>query len=152
MIYDKLENIHQYASDNSVLSQCFKDIESSLHADLHPDEMASKVYKKSRIQFATAPKCEKRFESHRKYIDIHIVLKGREYVEVGSAASLTNRTEYDPDQDILFGDMQEGEGGKLTGYLEPGRFLVCFPDDAHLVGAHEHTAAIVEKFVYKIPV
>ncbi|MWV42096.1 DUF386 family protein [Paenibacillus sp. HJL G12] len=150
MIYDKLENIHLHASDNNHLSQCLKDIATDLHAEWYPDEMSSKVYKKNRIQFTTAPKSEKRFEAHRKYIDIHIVLKGREYVEVGSEGSLTNRTEYDPEQDILFGDMQEG--GRFAGYLEPGSFLVCFPDDAHLVGAHEQTPAIVEKFVYKIPV
>jgi biofilm protein TabA len=78
------------------------------------------------------------------------VLEGQEYVEVSHIEYLSNLTDYDSEHDIQFGDVAAHHSFK--GYLEPGCFLVCFPEDTHLVGAHESIEQAVKKIVYKIEV
>ncbi|OAS17904.1 YhcH/YjgK/YiaL family protein [Paenibacillus oryzisoli] len=144
MIYDKITNLDRYAFANPRLMEAVQDIQSNLR------EMtfATTSFTKNQITFTTSPKEEKRFEAHKKYIDIHLVLEGREYVEVSNTDCLTNLTEYDSQSDIHFGDVASEH--KFTGYLENGYFLICFPEDTHLVGAHEHREVEVTKIVYKI--
>lgn len=144
MIYDKITNLDQYAFTNPRLMEAVQDIKNSLREMM----FATTNFTKNQITFTTSPKAEKRFEAHKKYIDIHLVLEGREYVEVTNIECLSNQTEYDSQSDIYFGDIASDL--KFTGYLEEGYFLICFPEDTHLVGAHEHSPIEVTKIVYKI--
>ncbi|MFX3631489.1 MAG: YhcH/YjgK/YiaL family protein [Candidatus Pristimantibacillus sp.] len=146
MIYDKLSNMKLYAFPNSRLMNCMQDILLNLYSE--SDEAID--FKKNHIMFTTTPKGEKRFEAHQRYIDIHIVLEGREYVEVSNIELLTDATTYNSESDIYFGDVASDV--KFKGYLEPGYFLICFPEDTHLVGAHEQEEHTVKKIVYKVAI
>jgi YhcH/YjgK/YiaL family protein len=115
---------------------------------LHGEADDAANFRKNKIKFTTAPKAEKRYEAHRNYIDIHVVLEGREYVEVSHIERLEQATSYDAASDIYFGDVPSDR--KFCGYLDSGSFLVCFPEDTHLVGAHLDSASDVVKVVYKI--
>jgi YhcH/YjgK/YiaL family protein len=148
MIYDKLTNLALYAFENPRMMSCVQDIKSHLHEQLHDQAAEAKDFTKNQISFTTTSKKEKRYEAHKKYIDIHIVLEGREYVEVSHIDCLSNQTEYNSQHDIYFGDVTSDV--KFTGYLEKGYFLICFPEDTHLVGAHEHIEQEVNKIIYKI--
>ncbi|MBS4201061.1 YhcH/YjgK/YiaL family protein [Bacillus sp. FJAT-49732] len=144
MIYDKLENLGQYIFNNQKLNSAIQDIT----AGLREDQNASDDFQKNKIAFTTTILNEKRYEAHKKYIDIHIVLEGREYVEVANVQDLTNITGYDPNNDIFFGDVLSER--KFCGYLEKGYALICFPEDTHLVGAHKEAEENISKIVYKI--
>ncbi|OBZ12776.1 YhcH/YjgK/YiaL family protein [Bacillus sp. FJAT-26390] len=144
MIYDKITNAGLYAFPNVRLMKAVADMSHNLHGEA----AETNDFKKNSLLFTTVPKGEKRFEAHRKFIDIHVVLEGREYVEVSDVERLSDLTEYDPEHDIQFGDASAGHAFK--GYLEPGYFLICFPEDTHLVGAHEQSEQTVRKIVYKI--
>lgn len=146
MIYDRITNVGLYAFENPELAAAVRDIRSNLLGDA----AEAGGFKKNRITFTTVPLTEKRFEAHKKYIDIHIVLEGREYVEVSHIDCLSDRTEYKEESDIIFGDVASDR--KFCGYLERGSFLVCFPEDTHLVGAHVNDEIEVTKLVYKIAV
>ncbi|MDQ8735163.1 YhcH/YjgK/YiaL family protein [Paenibacillus sp. LHD-38] len=146
MIYDKISNAGQYAFENHRLKSAVEDMRLNLHGEA--DE--TNDFQKNSIVFTTVSKEEKRYEAHRKFIDIHIVLEGQEYVEVSNVECLSNSTAYDPDRDIHFGDVTSSL--KFKGCLEPGYFLICFPEDTHLVGAHEQAEQVVKKIIYKIAV
>ncbi|WP_068776592.1 YhcH/YjgK/YiaL family protein [Paenibacillus sp. FJAT-26967] len=146
MIYDKITNLGQYAFENPRMMSCIQDIRTNLLGETH----GTADFRKNSISFTTTPISEKRYEAHNRFIDIHIVLEGREYVEVSNVECLTSRSEYDRERDIYFGDV--GTGPRLSGYLEPGYFLICFPEDTHLVGAHEEREQEVTKIIYKIGV
>lgn len=71
---------------------------------------------------------EKRWEIHRKHIDIHIVLKGKEYIEWLPVELLKKPTEYKSDLDVeFFADTVKGS----SVMLELGYFCLCMPEDAH---------------------
>ncbi|OAB46428.1 YhcH/YjgK/YiaL family protein [Paenibacillus antarcticus] len=144
MIYDKISNAGLYTFENPRLQSAVEDMRMGLYVEA----IESKDFKKNIISFTTKPKEENRYEAHRKFIDIHIVTDGREYVEVSNVECLSNLTEYNPESDIYFGDVTSDI--KFKGYLEPGYFLICFPEDTHLVGAHEKNEQVVKKVVYKI--
>jgi biofilm protein TabA len=86
-------------------------------------------------------------ESHVRYIDIHIMARGRESIGV-CAAGGCERVAYDEPKDF---QTLRGTCDFLT--LEPGRFAVFFPRDAHQPGVRCGEAVEpVLKIVFKIPV
>lgn len=146
MIFDRIENLSLYSFSNEYLNEAIN------HILTNPldEPYSGGAIQKNNIQFTTSDVKEKRFEAHKKFIDIHIVLEGKEYVECANVGLLTNLTVYDEEHDILFGDMNST--AKLSGYLEKGGVLITFPEDAHLVGAHLDSEQVVNKVVFKVPV
>jgi biofilm protein TabA len=79
-----------------------------------------------------------RYETHRSYIDIQMLISGREYIMVRGAAGLPVSTPWTPDIEFLDGgDAVEGEApkGVITDIhriaLVPGIAVVLFPEEAH---------------------
>ncbi|MFD0868348.1 MULTISPECIES: YhcH/YjgK/YiaL family protein [Paenibacillus] len=150
MIYDKIANAGLYRFDHPGLMGAIRDMLCNLHGEF----AEGAGFRKNTIVFTTVPKEEKRYEAHKRFIDIHVVLEGKEYVEIAPVDCLSNSTAYDTEADIYFGEVTAT--CKFSGYLEKGHFLLCFPEDAHLVGAHESdkeaSGQPVSKIVYKIAV
>jgi biofilm protein TabA len=145
VIFDRIENLAMYTFLNDHLNEAIKHILSRSLLDSY----TGNSFHKNTIQFTTTPVKEKKFEAHKKFIDIHIVIEGKEYVECVNIGSLTDMTEYDEEHDILFGDTKSTS--KFSGYLEEGYALICFPQDAHLVGAHLNSVQEIKKVVFKVP-
>ncbi|MBO9600007.1 MAG: YhcH/YjgK/YiaL family protein [Cohnella sp.] len=143
MIYDRIANADLYAFRHAGLSDAMEDLKLNLLGNTD-----SALFHKNTNQFLTVPLSEKQYEAHKKYIDIHVVLEGKEYVEISHISCLTNETAYDEGRDIWFGHV-EAES-RFQGHLEPDYFLVCFPEDTHLVGAHIGKQSDVKKIIYKI--
>ena len=89
-------------------------------------------------------------ESHRAYVDVHVVLEGRETIAVWPADRLRVRTPYNAGQDVTFYDPPADEGTRLD--LAPGSFAVFFPQDAHMTQLMERRPAAIKKLVMKIAV
>jgi len=85
------------------------------------------------------------FESHEKFLDIHIMLDGSERVEIASPAGL-EQFDSVPENDFY---AYRGRGDQSL-ILSPGSFLVVFPDDAHKLKMHCGAPATVTKAVFKV--
>lgn len=74
-------------------------------------------------------KAEKQvLEVHRKYIDIHVLLKGEETVGWKSLSDCRNETKpYNEDEDCALYDEQAATYVKM----QPGQILIVWPEDAH---------------------
>ena len=70
---------------------------------------------------------EGRWEAHRRYADIQIVISGEEVMGFCPISGLTEETAYDAQTDVLF--FREAEG--LALHVKTGSFAVFFPQDAH---------------------
>ncbi|MGL4944240.1 MAG: YhcH/YjgK/YiaL family protein [Thermoguttaceae bacterium] len=94
-----------------------------------------------------------RFESHRKMIDLQIVLAGRERIDVVDTSGLTGDAPYDTERDMQF-YKERAVSGATSVILVPQTFALLFPHDAHRpkMAADKTTAAKVTKIVFKIPV
>jgi len=71
-----------------------------------------------------------KLETHQKYVDIQLLLSGSECLEIFPKAGLTVSEPYDSQKDAEFYQVPEKNQTKIT--LEPGQFIVFFPEDAHM--------------------
>ncbi|MBR4597480.1 MAG: YhcH/YjgK/YiaL family protein [Opitutales bacterium] len=99
--------------------------------------------------YKTAPQCEKKFEAHRKFIDIQFLAEGEEKIYFGSSGEFEVSEPYDEMKDAEFfcGTPRE------ACVLRAGEFAVFFPEDAHQPGCMAGCEpSQVKKVVVKIPV
>jgi YhcH/YjgK/YiaL family protein len=98
-------------------------------------------------EYASRPLGECFIECHRRYIDIQLLVRGRE--GVGYCRRNAGRElPYDEEKDFL-----KLEGPVDRFILEPGVFAIFFPDDGHMPTIRlGEEASLVKKVVFKIPV
>ncbi len=99
--------------------------------------------------YTTASRDTKEYESHRKYIDVQMLIEGREYIEVAPIGSLEVTQDYSDEKDVLF------YSNSLRGddiLLEPGNPVILMPEDGHMPGVACSEPMAVKKVVVKIPV
>lgn len=110
--------------------------------DIDSDRMFALVQR-----YTTKPVSEGRWECHRKYVDLQLVLSGIErigYVDLSRAAAAP----YDAQKDVSF---FEAHGGDFVT-VPAGHFMVLWPDDGHMPGIIAGSPAEVVKVVVKIAV
>ena len=89
----------------------------------------------------------KKHEVHAKYIDVQMVVEGREKLTVSHAVD-TLPLNFQEDND--FGSMDVKK--ETTCHLKPGNFALLFPFEPHAPGLSESkTSEHVRKIVVKIP-
>lgn len=100
--------------------------------------------------YETKPRAEGFFESHRKYVDLQVVIEGDEMMEVIDAARIAVRDPYDPERDLVtYADTAEGSRLRVGA----GQATVFFPVDVHMPSLRVATGPVlVRKVVVKIPV
>ena len=89
------------------------------------------------------------FESHRKYIDIQVVLNGCEYIGVYRGQQPEIVELYSPEKDVQFYKHPNKYSQIL---MEPGSFLILFPEDYHYPGCYVESPEQVKKLVVKVAV
>lgn len=130
MIYDRLDNSQQYYSLNEKFKIAFdflKNTDLKTIADGSYDIVGREIY--ANIQtLTTKPIEEKKWEVHRKYIDIQYVISGEEKMGYGILDDFKTVVEaYSDEKDIEFLD------GKDFNYVDvkEGDFVVFYPNDVH---------------------
>jgi biofilm protein TabA len=90
-----------------------------------------------------------RFEAHRRYVDIQLVVRGQEAIGVAPAALLSTVEPYDAAKDIeFFAEPPES----VTLPLREGDFAVFAPGDAHRPSLHLDGPHVSRKAVLKVSV
>jgi YhcH/YjgK/YiaL family protein len=97
--------------------------------------------------YTTRPVDQARFESHKKYIDIQVLLAGQEMLGHVPTAGLEVTVPYDDQKDIMF---YRVDAPTAQVRLEPGVYCILFPADAHLPCCQVAGPAEVHKVVFKV--
>ena len=148
MIYAKNADALAYRGIHPSLDLALEHITPEFLAALRDNqrvELKGDLVYCTRFTYETIPQEESFFEAHRRYLDIHIMVEGKERVDV-------NRPE-----DLKLTDAQEGndfyayqgESWHST-VLKPGEFLVVFPGDAHRIKVQVDGPKTVSKAVFKV--
>jgi YhcH/YjgK/YiaL family protein len=90
---------------------------------------------------------DRRFEAHRDYIDVQLLLEGREIIGFADKKDLTVTDAYRPDYE-LYGMINEFD--RIV--LEDGKFAVIYPGEAHAPGLAVGEPIKVRKAVIKIKI
>ncbi|MCK5862889.1 MAG: YhcH/YjgK/YiaL family protein [Candidatus Hydrogenedentes bacterium] len=146
MITDRLSRWSNYGSLNERFAAAFQFIEQ-----LTPDTPEGRTeIDGSTIfcmveEYETRPWEGQRFEAHREYADIQILLSGEESILWAPVETLTVLQPYEPD--IEFYEFLPSST-KLV--LTPGIFCVFFPHDAHAPCLQHTVPSTVRKAVVKV--
>ena len=149
MVLDKIENINLYKG----LS---KRLDTALNLLTTEDFVAKKDGKYEvdsdnifyMVQrYETMPIEEGKFEAHRKYIDIQVVVSGSEIIGYAPIAALKTETDYSTDGDCeLFNIPQKFTSLQMT----KGMFSILWPKDGHMPCRIAEKSEPVCKVVIKI--
>lgn len=90
---------------------------------------------------------EQFFESHKKYIDIHITIEGQELFAVSDISELTDASEYDASGDgIVYSKDNKISALKSS---KPGDVLVFYQQDGHMTAIGDMEDS-VRKVIVKV--
>ncbi len=101
------------------------------------------------VRCATVSPVESRFETHRRYVDLHYTLAGLEVIEWASRDALANDGEYDSEKDVLY---HKPGPALATTVNAPGYFSIFTPTDAHRPAIRIEGNEQVFKLVVKIAI
>lgn len=150
MIFDQINNWHLYLK-HPIFQNVFSLIlenRINFNSDniyiLEKDLFIKKVSYNTKIDdFIT--------ESHRKYVDIQIVLNGGEEILISSLNSLEVQSDYNEETDCTFYSSNQVIQKSHTHIkLLPGNMAVFFPQDAHTTQIAIHNKPeFINKLVIK---
>ena len=148
MIVDTLANAGRYRGISPLLD---RGLEEMLRLAERPSsdgrhELAGPELAAVFSSYETADPHERPLEAHRRFIDIQVVLQGRESLYWAPLPSLEPQGDYSEAEDVAF---FSGPAG-IAVALEPGWFTVLFPPDAHKPGCLRGGISRVRKLVIKV--
>ena len=147
MIYAKNSDALSYRGIHPNLDMALERITEEFLAGVGSERVeikGSDVYA-TRFTYETLPAEETFFEAHKNYLDIHLMLAGSERVEIAPPAELT---EFDRTEANDFYAYRGPAHYRLA--LDPGNFLVVFPNDAHRIKMELERPERVSKVVFKV--
>jgi YhcH/YjgK/YiaL family protein len=80
------------------------------------------------MRYHAKPAEQNRFETHRVYADVQVMLKGKEIMQTARPEDLSATTEYDQQNDYQFFKADQNISQLV---VNPGEFVVFFPGDPH---------------------
>ncbi|MGH8020289.1 MAG: YhcH/YjgK/YiaL family protein [Opitutaceae bacterium] len=150
MIIDTLENAGRYAALHPLFAagfdylRRFKPDTADGRHEIEGDSLFALV---QTVQ--TGPAAEKRFEAHRRYIDIQYVAPGSEIMEYSALDDLRPTGTFDEQKDFgLFHD--PASATRLL--VDAGSFAIYYPQDGHKPCCSAGAPATVRKIVIKAAV
>ena len=89
---------------------------------------------------------ENRFwEAHKNYLDLHLMLDGKEQIDVNFIGNMEEK-EFVEKDDFL--PLEGDKNGHVI--LEKDDFLICYPNDAHRTAVKVNNPKKIKKAIFKI--
>lgn len=148
MIFDEIVNLDYYLDEEmlQLITSELANFDINSKEGLYKSKKESLYYKIVSYKTAKNPEI---IESHLKEIDLQIILKGHEYIDVYSKKDLTPRSEYDKNTDCIFYKQPNSEGLRIL--LKPGNFALFTPNDVHRCQISVDSGSVeLKKIVIKI--
>ena len=151
MIIDKVENLKLYERLLPELAKIADLLDAEDFAKKEPgryDIDGDKLYYII-ASYETIPASQCKLETHKKYIDLQIALKGHEFIGYTPLQNLAVESEYDAEKDCALYKYPE----KLSLIdFKPGMFTIFFKDDAHMPAIQAGNSQEILKVVFKIAI
>jgi len=145
MIYDNIENASRYTSLGELLAKGLKTIPNYLgrepgRYEIDGDDIFLLVQ-----HYDSVPAEHKKWETHRRYIDIQFIESGCELIGFGEMSAMTVDTPYNSEGD---GELYTGNGVMLP--MPSGSIAVFYPGEPHMPGVAVDAPEPVKKIIVKV--
>lgn len=88
-----------------------------------------------------------KLESHRKFVDIQIMIDGEERMDIADISRLTIDEAYSEEKDVMFWEIPSR---MVTTTLRKGDCIILYPENAHRGAANFNQSVHVKKIVGKV--
>ncbi|MDU1568172.1 MAG: YhcH/YjgK/YiaL family protein [Clostridium sp.] len=147
MIVGKLKDLNRYKGLNQNLDKAIDYIYSANLYDLKigKNYIDNENIFINRFNYIGQKEFDCFFEGHKNYLDIHIILNGKEKLGYSDISELNQVSKYDLENDFIKFE------GPIKNYidLKAGDFVITFPEDIHMpkISINDET---IEKIVCKV--
>lgn len=98
-------------------------------------------------EYETTDEPNKLYESHRKYVDIQLLISGEEILQVTDIDRMQVAKTYNPEKDYILYKPSAISSGTI---LRPGSVMILYPKDGHRSMRFNSTGSLVKKIVGKV--
>jgi len=97
-------------------------------------------------EYTTVKREERFWEAHKKYIDVHMIIEGKESIDVSFCDDMQIKS-FDENRDFV---ELTGEEKATVNLINKGDFLICYPEDAHRTAIICQQSQTIKKAIFKI--
>lgn len=152
MIFGNLEFANRYDFLNEKLQKCFayikennlKSFENGVY-HIDGDDLFVNI-----VEYTTTTIENRFFETHKKYIDLHLMLIGEEEIHLNFLHNMTIKEEYSEEKEMILLEGNSIENSNSYVRLTENDFLICYPEDAHCTGVQTSKPQTIKKAIFKI--
>ena len=151
MIFDKVENTNLYKGISKNFDIVFDFIAKTDFTKLESGKykVPSTEMKYELSRYKTKPLAQGRLETHKKFIDVQVLVKGHETMGTQPLSKTMKVTQdYSEETDVMF--YAESETTTFVN-MNDGTFCVFYPSDMHLPCCSDDQGDVI-KVVVKVPV
>lgn len=99
------------------------------------------------VEYETTVPEQRFWEAHRKYLDLHLMLRGTEQIDLNFISNMVQKP-YVETEDFL---PMDGEKNSSV-ILREGDFLICYPNDGHRTAVAARQPEKIKKAIFKVQV
>lgn len=153
MVFDKLENACVYYGMHKNMEKAFDFIKQAIEKNLpvgkyeiDGDDVFASIQ-----EYENCPNYEeKKFEGHKKYIDIQFIVSGSEYMQICHISDVESKIAYNEEKDVEF---YYDTPSFVESTVNSNGYGIFFPEDIHKPGlAPDKKGVNVKKVLVKIKV
>lgn len=147
MVYGNVIDLKEYDFLEDAVKECFAYAKTH---DLEAYERGSHPIDGDRlyvniVEYTTTTPENRFWEAHRQYLDVHLMLRGTEQIDVNLIRNMEIGDYVEVD------DFLPMNGEKKTSViLEAGDFLICYPSDGHRTAVAADTPKTIKKAIFKV--
>ena len=149
MIFGNIDYLEEFGFLEDSVKRCFAYLKAH---DLISYEKGTHEIDGDRLfvnvaEYTTTTPDNRFWEAHRDYLDVHVMLKGKEQIDVNFIRNMELK-EYVKKDDFL--PMEGEKNGSVV--LREGDFLVCYPSDGHRTAVAAEGPATIKKAIFKVAI
>ena len=149
MIFGNIKNLQEYSFLEGQIKKCFT---YAAENDLLSFEKGKHEIDGNRlfvniVEYTTTQAEERFWEAHKKYLDVHLMLRGQEQIDLNFIQNMEVK-EYVEDSDFVPMD-----GAKnCSVVLRAGDYLICYPSDGHRTAVAAEEPEVIKKAIFKVQI
>lgn len=147
MIFGNIKNLHEYDYLPVDIKKCFEYAASNNLLDFEKGsyKIDGNNLFVNIVEYETIDVENRFWEAHKNYLDLHLMLDGKEQIDVNFIGNMEEK-EFVEKDDFL--PLEGDKNGHVI--LEKDDFLICYPNDAHRTAVKVNDPKKIKKAIFKI--
>ena len=147
MIFGNIKNLHVYDYLPVDIKKCFEYAASNNLLDFEKGsyKIDGNNLFVNIVEYETIDVENRFWEAHKNYLDLHLMLDGKEQIDVNFIGNMEEK-EFVEKDDFL--PLEGDKNGHVI--LEKDDFLICYPNDAHRTALKVNNPKKIKKAIFKI--